>query len=211
MESHKSDGVAARQSITAWRLFKQVLWGIFLRGRDYPGFWPKAWIPIFWGSLMLAMMMFYFSQKDGNDFSTPYPQPDKLRVDSGMLSEAKVARQYYLQLQRKDGSTILFRTDSTILRVVSMDWLYDDAGNKTPRPATIRWFELPSGLGWIAEIELMGSRLSTYEQRRRDFSERARDAGKRKIAFVFLLVCIVILVLEVFEAKKYLKKGEING
>jgi hypothetical protein len=211
MKSHKSDGVAARQSITVWRLFKQVLWGIFLRGRDYPGFWPKAWIPIFWASLTLAVMLFYFSHKDSVDFSTPYPQLDELHVDSGMLSEVKVARQFYFQLQRADGSTIYFRTDSAILRVVRMDWLYDDAGNKTPRPATISWFVLPSGLGWIAEIELMGEKLSAYEQRRRDYYDRARSVGLRNAAFVFFLICIVILVLEVFEATKYLKKGEING
>lgn len=135
---------------------------------------PKYYIR--WGGVRLLILICCFvggwmaegMVKKEKDFDTPYPLKQEMRIDDGWLTEGKGKVTHFL-FKFENGSVQSLHP-AGVFDFLKTEWFRDDNDQPVWRKAKIAWFRLPSGNGWIAELELEGQQLAGYERRRKDFS-----------------------------------------
>jgi hypothetical protein len=81
--------------------------------------------------------------------------------------------------------------------------------NNIPQPATIKWFPLPSGRGWMAELTLNGQKLASYEQRCKDIKEWGKVENEwYQYDFISFAIALLMIILEARSLKNNYIRGE---
>lgn len=170
----------------------------------------------------------YYGMPIRNDFKSVYPAYEKLESASGWLVLNRIRRQpdYFLlevtdRLIRPTVKDEKLITDRPVLIITSDYTLYqpmdrlgwkDGTYHFTPHYVSIKYFLLPSGWVWIAELNHEGKTLIDYEQRKNDFALITQDQieGDRKAAIILLLAILTFLWIA-FEAYLQLKRENKLG
>lgn len=172
---------------------------------------------------------FYYSTQNRNDFASAYPAYEKLEMASGMLLQERTRRTsfFVLEVTDKPAAPVIrnYRliTDKPVISIVSdytltkslQEWGWKETSGSfsyIPHFVSIKYFRVPSGRVWIAELNYDGKTLIDYEQRKDDFSLRRQDQmDKVRTDFVFILISAVAFIWIGFEAYAQLKWENKNG
>lgn len=151
------------------------------------------------------------SYKDYRDFSLHYPKYNELNVDEGNLKKVKYGKgQYNLTLIKHDNTRIHINEKYGLYSVVE-NWFRGDnyASLDIAVPVTIRWFILPSGTAWIAELEKNGERIVSYRKGYEDYYQTKNENEKGDFYWFWLPFCLLLIVIY-FEASA-LRKNTYLG
>lgn len=108
--------------------------------------------------------------QENKDFDMPYPLKKDLRIDEGRLTEGKGKVTHFLF--KLENGTVFSLHPSGVFDFLKTEWFRSESDQPVWREAKVAWFKMPSGDGWIAELELDGKLLAGYEQRKHDFNQR---------------------------------------
>jgi hypothetical protein len=139
---------------------------------------------------------------DTDDFSTPFPSYQELRTDSGTLKYIKYAkRQFDLGLIKPDGSNIHINSKYGLFSGIDTLYSNDDGSlnYKIEHEASIKWFLLPHGSAWIAELKKNGKIFISYYQSKKSYEEVQRH-NKKWLFYTFWLPLFAFVMIIIFEA-----------
>ena len=186
-----------------------------------PNSTPKYYIR--WGGVRMVALFFCFiggwaasgMVQDTKDFDTPYPLEKDLRIDDGWLTEGKGKVTHFL-FKFENGAVQRFHP-SGVFDYIKTEWFRDESDQPVWRKASIGWFKLPSGSGWLATLELEGKSLAEYEQRRQDFfsHKRIRDLHPAshllRLASQYLYYLGVGLIALAYLASWFQLRKDVHG
>jgi len=127
-----------------------------------------------------------FGSADRNDLSLDYPPYETLKTATGMLLEVRTRRTSYLVLEVDDVPSspvvrdhqlitskpvIAFVSDFTVRKPLkSLGW--EVQNNIAPHFVSAKYFSLPSGRHWLAELGVGKEVVLNYEDRKTGFATR---------------------------------------
>jgi len=149
---------------------------------------------------------------DYQSFSIPYPEYEELMLNEGNLTQIKYGKNDVdlafinknRQATRIKGGYVLYPKINRLF--------YDTQGNYNrfiSLPVKMRWFKMPSGLGWIAELEIKNIRVVTYSQGKSDYMLSIKKV-KEKAFFMFCFPFLFLLAIIFFEASILREKFKLG-
>lgn len=168
----------------------------------------KIRVFIFYLCLLFGPMSYLIYYENINDFSMSCPAYDKLYVDDGLLSEYNNHQMHELKFVKKNGESILLHKDNTLFRTMKRKWFFDSNDNSIAIPVKLYWFVMPSGMSWIAEVEMNGQQIVSYNQRCQDLIEIQNRFKNGYIFPSIMLLFVLLMVLIEFIVLRKSAKGE---
>lgn len=167
-----------------------------------------------------------FGAFDRNDLMFDYPPYEVLKTATGMLLEVRTRRTSTLLLEVDEipSSPVIrdsqLTTNKPVIRFVSDFTLrkpletlgWEAQGDIEPRFVSVKYFSLPSGRYWLAELCAGKEVVLNYENRKAGFA--ARREMRRSLdmeCIVALLIGISAFAWMLFEARSQLKRESVYG
>lgn len=145
---------------------------------------------------------------DYQSYSISYPEYENLIFNEGSLTQIKYAKNDVdLAFIDKNGQSTRLKGGYISYPKINR-FFYDTQGNYNrfiSLPAKIRWFKMPSGSGWIAELEVKNLNVVTYSQGKNDYMFSIQKV-KEKTFFMFYFPLFLLLTIIFFEASTIRKK-----
>lgn len=149
---------------------------------------------------------------DYQSFSIPYPEYEELMLKEGNLTQIKYGKHDVdLAFIDKNGQPTRLKSGYILYPKINR-LFYDTQGNYNQfisLPAKIRWFKMPSGLAWIAELEIKNLSVVTYSQGKNDYMLSIKKV-KEKAFFMFYFPLFLLLTIISFEASALRKKYNLG-
>lgn len=174
--------------ISFWIVFKKALWNFCHIDN------PRA--PINGGiivTIILFLPIFYAYQKQ---FSIPYPSAEETSTNSGKLIKHITSKSSYLEFTVSNSNTTVIFSNNKLFTEVSKQLQFKDkwAKNSSSIPVKIRWFQLPTGEAWVADLWFEEHHYIDEMQSKAMFNRL-----KNTHIFGYMtLICFIILVLSFF-------------
>jgi|GEM_PF-6182021 len=189
-----------------------------------------------WGHVLRVMMILcglcygcfglFWGTSDREDFMFDYPSYEALKTASGMLLEVRTRRTSSLVLEVDESSSspvirdgqlittkivIPFVSDFSLrepLEALGWERQYDIA----PHFVSVKYFLLPSGRYWLAELSADKEVVLDYENRKSGFSMRREMRQGLDMEYIFaLFIGAAAFAWMLVEAGRQLKREALHG
>lgn len=101
------------------------------------------------------------------DYSPPFPSLESTQETKGVLDQVRLSRRYYWKLTALNGEEVFLQPEG---------YFWQPQKEKAPPQVRVRWFRLPSGVGHVAELEIEGKLVGSYEQMRLSYEGALQGA-----------------------------------
>lgn len=171
-----------------WIVFKKALWNFFHIDN------PRATMN---GGIILTIILFspiiYAYHKQ---FSISYPPTEDTCTNSGKLIKHITSKSSYLQFTISNSNTTVTFSNNRLFTEISKQLQFEDRWAKTSSsiPVKIRWFQLPTGEAWVADLWYEEHHYIDEMQSKAMFNHLRNS----HIFEYMTLICFIILVLSFF-------------
>lgn len=195
------------EEVSFWFILRKTLLSLFFRNDKVGSLWFRARPILFFGVLFLIVLFIAWTYEDYIDFSTSYPTEDKTFITDGQISEVKINRQFFMQLENNQGRKIIFKSNWMFNANSKKGMFYDDSGNAIKRLGKVRYVMLPSGKAWIVELWIEEKIYIDENASRNDFLKH-QENYTRHIIIISLFLLIIFMIVSEY---RYVKKNLILG
>lgn len=197
------------KEVSFWLILRKTLLSLFVRNDKIGSLWFRARPILFIAVFFLLILFIVWVYEDYIDFSTSYPVKDKTFITDGQISEVKLNRQFFMQLENNQGRKIIFKPNWMFNANSKKGMFYDDSGNAIKRLGKVRYFILPSKKAWIVELWIEEKKYINESTSQKDFLKH-QENYTRHIIIISLFLLIIFMIVSEY---RYIKNSllEINN
>lgn len=193
--------------INFWLLFRKTLWSLLVRYDKVGSLWFRVRPLLFFGTLLSFPIIFSLFYGDYKDYSVSFPTVEQTMISEGNLSEVKINRIFHYQLITSKGEKIILNGP---LKSKKGMFYNEETKQWLSHPATVRWFMLPSGKGFIVELWMNGKQYVNMTEAYSVFNKLKNSNFPIIILLVWVGMCLLSAISEfMYVRKKLLEKNTL--
>jgi hypothetical protein len=191
-----------------WRIFAKTLGSLlsnFDSTRAAGSQQRQYFLIVFLG---FTIMFAFFGYDDYIDYRIPFPSLREMTLSEGNLTRVKKGKVLHFQLTTNQGEKILFAGNLThesglFYNKETKEWL--------SHPATVRWFQFPSGERGMMEVWVEGTQYRDMQETIKRFNDGKNNHTFITLALISIGICLLLFIFEFIYVKKILTMEANNG
>lgn len=196
------------KEVTFWLVLRKTFWSLLIRRDKVGSLWFRTRPFLFFGFLLSLPIVFPLFYSSYMDYKILFPTTEKMIISEGNFSEAKINKIFYYQLITSSGNKIRFEHNF----VTEQGTFYNDNTREwLSHPATVQWFMLPSGQGFIVDLWMNGKQYMNINQAHKHFDRLANTSVPLIMIIIWIGGCLLSAISEFMYVRKKLieeKNGE---
>jgi hypothetical protein len=190
-----------------WYILGKTLGSLLTNFDSKKNIYSKARQYRFFLFLVFFIMFGFFSYDDYIDSRIAYPSLNEMTLSEGNLTEVKKGKILHYQLTTKQGEKILLEhhpyESKLFYNKETKEWL--------SHPATVRWFQFPSGTRRIMEVWIEGKQYLDAQESYKDFNRKKNSHFLLIVVLISGGICLLSFISEFIYVKNKLTMEANNG